>query len=174
MGESETSTVRSRELADGVTRRSLLAAGTLGFGFSGLIDVLVLHHVLQWHHLLSGIYPMDTLDGLRTNVFADGLFSLGMVVVMGVGGGLLWQSERRSDVPLEGRPLAGAAVVGIGAFDLYDVVVDHVLLGLHQPLSQGGAFNPHWAAVSLLIVAAGAYVYRTGTGGERGKATEDS
>lgn len=153
-----------------VTRRALLAAGAFGFGFSGLIDVLVLHHVLQWHHLLSGIYPTHTLSGLRANVLADGAFSIGMLVVMVVGAGLLWQSERRTDRPLAVRPLFGAKLIGLGAFDAYDAVVDHALLGLHQPvgpggrpLSLGGQYNPHWLVVSLLFVAAGYYVYRTGT-----------
>src|SRR6056297_1695427 len=68
-------------------RLGLVAAGTFGFGFSGLVDVLVLHHVLQWHHLVSGIYPMDTLAGLRTNILADGLFSLAMLVLAGIGAG---------------------------------------------------------------------------------------
>jgi uncharacterized membrane protein len=166
------SSSRSLETADGVTRRSLLSAGVFGFGFSGLVDVLVLHHVLQWHHLLSGIYPQTTMAGLRTNLLADGLFSLVMLVVMCVGAGLLWQSERRTDVPLALRPVAGAAVIGLGAFDLYDVLVDHVLLGLHQPLSQGGQYNPHWAAVSLLILGAGYYVYRTGVKRQSQRATE--
>jgi hypothetical protein len=47
-----------------------------------------------------------------------------------------------------------------------------MLLGLHQPLSAGGRYNPHWAAVSLLLVAAGYYVYRTGTRDASGEATE--
>ncbi|MBX0296471.1 DUF2243 domain-containing protein [Haloarcula nitratireducens] len=164
----------SSTLGDGVTRRALLAAGVFGFGFSGLIDVLVLHHVLQWHHLVSAVYPQDTLSGLRTNILADGLFSLTMLSIMCVGGGLLWQSERRTAEPLALRPVAGAAVVGLGVFDLFDVVVDHMLLGLHQPLSQAGRYNPHWAAVSLLFIAAGYYIYRTGTrnrdGSSRGAA----
>ncbi|WP_408960710.1 DUF2243 domain-containing protein [Natrinema sp. 74] len=140
-----------------------------GFGFSGLIDVLVLHHILQWHHLVSGIYPMNTLDGLRTNILADGLFSVGMLLIMGVGAGLLWQSERRTAVPLAVRPLAGTALIGLGVFNVYDAVVDHALFGLHQPvgsggrpLSFGGEYNPHWIAVSLLFIIAGYYVYRTG------------
>jgi uncharacterized membrane protein len=145
-----------------LSQRALLAAGVFGFGFSGLVDVVVLHHVLQWHHLLSGIYPMDTLAGLRTNILADGVFSLGMLVVMSVGAGLLWQAERRSSAPLALRPLAGTALIGLGVFDVFDAVVDHMLLGLHQPLSQGGRYNPHWLVVSLLFVAAGYYVYRTG------------
>ncbi|AQL44263.1 hypothetical protein BV210_16760 [Halorientalis sp. IM1011] len=161
-----------------VTTRSLLGAGVFGFGFSGLIDVLVLHHVLQWHHLLSGLYPMHTLPGLRTNLRADGLFSIGMVLIAGVGAGLLWRAERRTTNPLAVRPVAGAALIGLGVFDVYDAVVDHALLGLHQPvgpggtpLSLGGPYNPHWIAVSLLFVAAGYYVYRTGTRTEAG-ATE--
>lgn len=149
--------------ADRVTTRALVAAGTLGFGISGLVDVLILHHVLQWHHLVSGIYPMDTLSGLRTNILADGLFSLTMLAIAGSGAGLLWRAERRTEVPLATRPLAGAALIGLGGFDLFDVVVDHVVLGLHNPLSQGGVYNPHWVVVSLLVIGAGAYVYRTGT-----------
>lgn len=145
-----------------VTRRGLVGAATFGFGFSALVDVLVLHHVLQLHHLLSGVYPMDTLAGLRTNLRADGLFSLAMLGILCVGAGLLWRAERRTAEPLAVRPLLGAALLGLGGFDLFDVAVDHVLLGLHQPLSQGGAYNPHWAAVSLLILGAGWYVYRTG------------
>ena len=161
---------RSRETTEDTTRRALLGAGIAGFGFSGLIDVLVLHLVFQWHHLLSGIYPMSTLDGLRVNILADGLFSIGMVIVTSIGLGLLWRSERRTDVSLALRPIAGSALIGLGAFNLYDAIVDHALLGLHQPLSQagrplglGGRYNLQWTIVSLLFVAAGYYVYRTGT-----------
>jgi uncharacterized membrane protein len=106
---------------------------------------------------------MSTLDGLRMNVLADGLFSIGMVIVTSIGFGLLWQSERRTDALLTMRPLAGSALIGLGAFNLYDAIVNHTILGLHHPLSQGGQYNPHWAAVSFLFVVAGYYVYRTGT-----------
>lgn len=146
------------------TRRAVLAAGTFGFGFSGLIDVLVLHHVLQIHHLLSNVYDPATLSGLRTNLVADGLFSVGMLLIMAVGGGLLWRVERRTPAPLAVRPLAGAAIVGLGVFDLFDVLVDHTLLGLHHATHGSAFYDPHWAVVSLLIIGAGAYVYRTTTG----------
>jgi uncharacterized membrane protein len=163
MSDRPSAPLRSRELRAGVTPLALLAGGIFGFGFSGLIDTLLLHLVFQWHHLLSGVYRTDTLDGLRTNVLADGLFSIAMLVIMGIGAGLLWRAERRTDIPLAIRPIAGAAVLGLGAFDLYDALVDHALLGLHQPLSQGGRYNPHWIVVSVLVLLAGAYLYRTGT-----------
>lgn len=156
-------------MADHV-RRGLLAAGVLGFGFSALIDVILLHHVLRLHHLLSERVPTDTLAGLRYNVLADGLFSLGAVFAMGVGAGLLWRAERRAEAPLPVRPLAGAAVIGLGAFDLFDVVVNHWVLGLHHATDGPGYYDPHWAAISLLIVAAGALIYRgRGRGDESGR-----
>lgn len=160
---------RPNQARNTITRRALVSAGVFGFGFSGLIDVIVLHQILQWHHLVSGIYPMYTLEGLETNILADGLFLLGMLIIMGIGAGLVWQSERRTAVPLAVRPLAGAALIGLGIFDVYDALIDHALLGLHrpvgpggQPLSLGGQYNPHWIVISLLFIAAGYYVYRTG------------
>ena len=106
--------------------------------------------------------PMDTLNGLRTNIFADGLFSIGMILIAGIGAGLVWQSERRTEGVLPIRPIAGAAVIGLGVFDLYDAIVDHAILGLHQPLSQGGQYNLHWAVISILIILSGVYIYKTG------------
>lgn len=141
-------------------RRGILAAGVLGFGFSALIDVVVLHHILHLHHLVSEIVPTDTLGGLRYNVLADGLFSLGGILVMGIGAGLLWRAERRAAAPLPVRPLAGAAVIGLGGFDLFDVVVNHTVLGLHHATDGPGFYDPHWAVISLLIIAAGVLVYR--------------
>ena len=162
-----TGTGHTGETTSSATRRALIAAGIVGFGFSGLIDVLLLHLVLQWHHLLSGLYSQTTMSGLRINILADGLFSIAMVVIMGIGGGLLWKSERRTANPLPVRPLAGALLVGLGVFDLYDALVDHILLGLHQPLSQGGTYNLHWIAISLLFIGAGGYIYRTHSTGDR-------
>ena len=144
------------------TRRAVVGAGVLGFGFSGLVDVLVLHHVLQLHHLVSNVYPTTTLAGLRTNLFADGVFSLAMVVIAGVGAGLAWRAERRTPAPLPARPLVGAAVVGLGVFDLFDVLVNHMLLRLHHATSGPGYYDPHWVVISVLIIGGGAYVYRTG------------
>lgn len=149
---------------DRTLKRAVVGAGVFGFGFSGLVDVLLLHHVLQLHHLVSNKVEPTTLTGLRLNIFADGLFSLAMLTIMSVGGGLVWAAERRrARQPLPPRPLAGAAVVGLGVFDLFDVVVDHTLLGLHHATSGPGFYDPHWAVISLLIIGAGAYIYRHST-----------
>jgi uncharacterized membrane protein len=37
-------------------------------------DGIVLHEILQWHHMVSHVddYPLDTRAGLKVNVLADG------------------------------------------------------------------------------------------------------
>lgn len=145
-------------------RRALLAAGVAGFGFSGLVDVLVLHHVLQLHHLLSGIYDPGRLAGLRTNLVADGLFSLGMLAIMLAGIGWLWRIDRRRHTPLAVAPLAGAGLLGLGLFDLFDVVVNHYLLGLHHATHGPGNFDPHWVVVSVAFIAGGGLLLRSTRG----------
>jgi uncharacterized membrane protein len=41
----------------------------LGLGLGGFIDGIVLHQVLQWHHMLTSTagHPMTTLEGLEAN-----------------------------------------------------------------------------------------------------------
>lgn len=144
------------------TRRGIIAAGILGFGFSGLIDVVVLHHIFQLHFLISNVRPLDTVRGLRWNIWADGVFQLVMLVVMGIGGGLLWHAERRAHEPLPLRRVAGAGLVGVGVFDLYDVVVDHWILEWHHATHGSGYYDPWWAAASVLIILVGLGVYAAG------------
>lgn len=142
------------------TRRGLVGAGVFGFGLSAVVDVVLLHLVLQWHHLISNVVTPATLSGLRTNLVADGLFTLAMLLVASAGAGVVWRAERRAVEPLPARALAGAALFGLGAFDVFDVVVDHWLLGLHHAVGMDGRYDPHWFVVSVLVAAAGLLVYR--------------
>lgn len=45
-------------------------------GLGGFLDGIVLHQILQWHHMLSHTddYPTNTVAGLEMNTLADGLF----------------------------------------------------------------------------------------------------
>jgi len=45
----------------------------LGLAFGGFFDGIVLHQILQWHHLLSGLSGGRFAD-LRVQLLADGLF----------------------------------------------------------------------------------------------------
>lgn len=140
------------------SRLLLVGAGVVGFGLGALVDVLLFHLVLQWHHLVSSLVTPETLAGLRTNLVYDGLFSLAMVGVMGVGAALVWRALNRSADPHSPLRAAGALLIGAGAFNVFDGVVDHYVLGLHDVVHGTGAFNPHWVGTSLLLVGLGILV----------------
>ena len=57
-------------------RRFTVAGILLGLGLGGFVDGIVLHQILQWHHMLTatGDHPADTVAGLEANTLADGLF----------------------------------------------------------------------------------------------------
>ncbi|MBD1918274.1 MULTISPECIES: DUF2243 domain-containing protein [Cyanophyceae] len=114
--------------------RSFKVAGFLiGFGLGGFIDAIVLHMLLQWHHLVSGRVPMNTLVGLQRNVMWDGVLSAGMWLVVVVGLGVLWRGVQQTPiVPLTTSAFVGWILMGWGGFQLFDSVFFHALLGLHH------------------------------------------
>lgn len=78
----------------------LVAAGILiGAGLlAGFVDGILLHEILQWHHMVTSIRPATSLSDLKANTLADGLFHLGTWTLTVVGVALLWRAGGRSDV----------------------------------------------------------------------------
>lgn len=103
-------------------------AAVLGFALGGFFDGILLHQILQWHHLLSLVRGMDDL---RTQVLWDGYFHLLMYVLALAGLWGLWRARGGSGVAW-GRPLPGALLVGFGAWHLVDALLSHWLLGIHR------------------------------------------
>ena len=58
----------------------------LGLGLGGFVDGIVLHQVLQWHHMLTatGDHPMTTVAGLESNTLADGFLQIAEYEELGV------------------------------------------------------------------------------------------
>ena len=149
-----------------VDRSTLVAAATLGVGIGGLVDVILFHMILQTHHLVTGYVDPTTLGGLRTNVFADGAFSLAMLLIAAVGGVRLWSALVAADParPPSASAAGGAAVVGRGAWNLVDVVVDHAVLQLHHATYPAfDVYDWGWLVASLLLTAAGWLAIRGAT-----------
>ena len=110
--------------------RGALASGLLGFALGGFFDGILLHQVLQWHHLLSGV-DAEAVRDLRVQILADGLFHLLMYVVALAGLWALWRARRRGAV-IGSTMLAAWALIGFGAWHVADAVLSHWLLGLHR------------------------------------------
>jgi uncharacterized membrane protein len=142
-------------------RRRFVAGGLLlGVGLGGFVDGIVLHQILQWHHLLTseGGHPDTTVAGLEANTLADGLFHAATWLATLAGVVLLWTSGRRA--PL--RQLLGLALAGWGAFNLVEGLIDHHLLGLHH-VKEGDdelGFDLGFLALGAALVAGGTALAR--------------
>jgi uncharacterized membrane protein len=110
------------------------AAGIfLGLGLGGFFDGILLHQVLQWHHMLTSAgYPANNLGNLEFNVMLDGLFHIATYAFTATGMILLARAAFRPHAPWSGKMLAGAMLTGFGIFNLVEGVIDHHLLGLHH------------------------------------------
>jgi uncharacterized membrane protein len=97
----------------------------LGFALGGFFDGILLHQILQWHHLLSALQGRD----IRFQVAADGYFHALMYLIAAAGLWLLWRDGERG-VRRPGLP--GATLLGFGAWHLVDAVVSHWLLQIHR------------------------------------------
>lgn len=111
-----------------------VSAGILfGLGLGGFFDGIVLHQLLQWHHMLSSAgYPPDSVHNLKVNVLWDGIFHASTYAFTAIGLYLLWRYARTNHIRWSGKLLPGAILLGFGAFNLVEGVVNHQLLGLHH------------------------------------------
>jgi uncharacterized membrane protein len=78
----------------------------LGLGLGGFVDGILVHQILQWHHMRSGDgiggdRSMTTVGGLEANTVADGLSST-------PARGCSWSSVSTCCGPAPGTP-AGSA-----------------------------------------------------------------
>lgn len=112
----------------------LVAAGLLiGAGLlAGFVDGILLHEILQWHHMITSVRPMTNLSAVEANTLGDGLFHLGTWTLTVVGIALLWIAGGRSDVPWSPKIFGGSLLLGAGLFDVIEGLIDHQLLGIHH------------------------------------------
>ncbi|MBD2359066.1 DUF2243 domain-containing protein [Tolypothrix sp. FACHB-123] len=111
----------------------LIIAGIfLGLGLGGFIDGIVLHQILQWHHMLSNVRPLTSTSNIDLNMIWDGLFHALDWVLTVVGVALLWRAGGRDDVPWSGQTFLGSILLGFGLFNLVEGLIDHQILGIHH------------------------------------------
>jgi uncharacterized membrane protein len=104
----------------------------LGIGLGGFFDGILLHQVLQWHHMLSTPYPPDTVANLELNTLADGLFHLATWVITALAIVATWMTLRETRGRPSWRVLVGGVLAGWGGFNVLEGIVDHQILGIHH------------------------------------------
>ena len=138
-------------------RRRLLVSGLLlGLGAAGAIDEIVFHQLLHWHHFY------DRASG-AAGLVSDGLLHAATWSATVAGLALLADVRRRRSF----SPVTwwGAVLVGAGAFQTWDGVVQHKLLRLHQ-VRYGvdlTGYDLLWTGAGVVVLLAGAVLLRRGT-----------
>ncbi len=119
--------------ADPQLRRFPVAVGILfGLGLGGFFDGIVLHQVLQWHHMLSTWYPITDLKSLELNTRWDGYFHSTTYLFVIAGLFILWRSAHRQHLAWSNRMLIGTLLIGFGIFNCVEGLIDHQILGVHH------------------------------------------
>ena len=144
-----------------------VSAGVLfGLGLGGFFDGIILHQVLQWHHMLTSAgYPPDSVRNLQINVLWDGLFHMSTYAFTAAGLYVLWRYSRRNHVRWSGKLLPGAMLVGFGAFNLVEGIIDHQLLQVHHVRDDLGgplSWDLGFLAFGVLLVVVGVLLHRGG------------
>jgi uncharacterized membrane protein len=114
-----------------------IAAGILfGLGLGGFFDGIVLHQILQWHHMVSSTsrWNTESLHGLKANTLGDGLFHAGTWIVTLAGIAILWRvlADRDHPVVWSHTAFGGLLLLGWGLFNLVEGLIDHQILGIHH------------------------------------------
>jgi uncharacterized membrane protein len=136
----------------------LIAAGiVLGVGLGGFFDGIVLHQILQWHHMLSSVRPLTNIANIDLNMVWDGLFDAFDWVMTVVGIILLWRAGGRNDVTWSSNVFFGSLLMGAGLFNFVEGLIDHQILGIHhvKPGSNQLAWDLAFLASGVLLVAVG-------------------
>ena len=114
------------------SKRIRTAGILLGIGLGGFLDGIVLHQIAQWHNMLSAVLPPHDMAAMKQGMAADGWFHVVTWMVTFAGVMALWTALRGPGPLPSTRAFAGNMLIGWGAFNLVEGIIDHHLLELHH------------------------------------------
>jgi uncharacterized membrane protein len=135
------------------SRRVALPGALLGLGLAATVDEVVFHQILRWHHFYDRSTP-------AAGLVSDGI--LHAVSWLATVAALFLLADLRRRGPVPWRRWWGGVLAGAGAFQVYDGIVQHKLLDLHQ-VRYGVDLVPYdvaWNASGLLLLVAAAVLLR--------------
>ncbi|MFJ8363709.1 DUF2243 domain-containing protein [Streptomyces sp. NPDC093984] len=131
----------------------------LGVGMGGFVDGILLHQLLQWHHMLSSTnddrigvkyYNPRTVSGLEMNTVWDGIFHTVCWLAVLLGLAILYSRITHNRRRMwTSRVLWGWMLAGWGLFNIVEGLLDHQILGIHHV--HGGPYRIWWDMGFLLL-----------------------
>ncbi|MEO1853687.1 DUF2243 domain-containing protein [Chromohalobacter sp.] len=141
-------------------RRTLLASALIGIGCMAAVDEIIFHQLLAWHHFVD----RDTAFALAS----DGVLHAIELVLLVVGFFMMIELHGA------GRQAPGyrgpGFLLGAGGFQVFDGVVDHKILRLHQVryVDDLWRYDIAWIGFGVVVLAIGWLLLRRA---RRGHAT---
>ena len=136
-----------------------------GLGLGGFVDGIVLHQILQWHHMVSAEAPTDTVAGLELNTLADGFFHLATWALVVAGSITTITAWRQGRLAPNFSFHFGLVLTGWGVFNLVEGLIDHQLLGVHHVRDDLGAplsWDIGFLVLGVALIAGGWALHRRG------------
>lgn len=130
------------------TRRNLGSGLLVGLGFIAFLDETVFHQLLHWHHF----YDKSTTD---VGLVSDGFFHAFSWFAT-ISGFFLLADLRRRQAFWKVR-WWGGVLLGAGVFQLYDGIVQHKLMEIHQIryVNNIWIYDLVWNLSAMLIIMIG-------------------
>lgn len=119
-----------------------------GIGLVAFVDEAVFHQLLHWHHFYDRGTP-------AAGLVSDGLFHA--LSWFGTVAGLFLLADLRRRNALRWPRWWGGVLLGAGAFQLYDGLVQHKVLRLHQVryVENLLPYDIAWNVPAVVLLAAG-------------------
>jgi uncharacterized membrane protein len=115
-----------------IPKKSRTPGFVLGIGLGGFADGIALHQILQWHNMASAKLPPVTMSAMKQNMAWDGFFHLATLLLTTLGVYFLLRDALRGARLPTIRAFTGQLLLGWGAFNFVEGVIDHMLLELHH------------------------------------------
>jgi uncharacterized membrane protein len=129
-------------------RRTIWSGVLAGVGLAAFIDETVFHQLLHWHHFFDK-------STMAAGLVSDGIFhAFGFTAIVA---GLFLMADllrRGSFIP---KRWWAALLISWGGFQLYDGIVQHKILGLHQ-IRYHVTLWPYdltWNGIAAVMIIAG-------------------
>jgi uncharacterized membrane protein len=138
-----------------------------GLGLGGFVDGIVLHQILQWHHMVSDVsrYPVNTIAGLEVNTLADGFFHLatwGLVLAASITAISAWRQGRLAP---NWSFHFGLVLTGWGIFNVVEGLIDHQILDVHHVRDDLGgplSWDMGFLIFGVLLILSGWSLHKAG------------
>lgn len=116
-------------------RKSTVSSILLGIGLAGLVDIIIFHAIMQWHHTISHKITPNTIESLQLNILYDGIFLSFSLIITIIGIVLLWfasNSNKKNAVVFNKWLFVGLIFIGFGGFNTIEGIINHHILEIHH------------------------------------------